>query len=318
MHLQRGYRQSAALELAPLAEAVREGDADAALALLRGGTLAGVHFHEGLLDPLAGATRERLLQGWRDIADAASPQAALQLASRVRLLTALRDGAQGASVLNARIEEALAGAHRDRYFHGRLLLVTENSYRHGLFNGDIGVCLRDRRGRRHRRLVRRRRRRRARFPSGRVAGARRRVRDDRAQGAGLRSSMRCGCSCRDSDARTLSRELLYTAITRARDALHVCANEAVLRAALSRRATRISGLARRLQLNRFSNRVALNESLPACDPAGIAKSQCLNRALPKVAALTPDARTCTRMFPARSPQLRRMHDERHQKGSQHR
>jgi exodeoxyribonuclease V alpha subunit len=51
------------------------------------------------------------------------------------------------------------------------------------------------------------------------------------------------------DARALSRELLYTAITRARDALHLCANELVLRAALSRRATRISGLARRLQLN---------------------------------------------------------------------
>jgi exodeoxyribonuclease V alpha subunit len=50
-----------------------------------------------------------------------------------------------------------------------------------------------------------------------------------------------------SDARTLSRELLYTAITRARDALHLCANEAVLRAALARRATRMSGLARRLR-----------------------------------------------------------------------
>jgi exodeoxyribonuclease V alpha subunit len=43
--------------------------------------------------------------------------------------------------------------------------------------------------------------------------------------------------------------LLYTAITRARDALHVCANEAVLLAALARSATRVSGLARRLQLN---------------------------------------------------------------------
>src|SRR5690606_36322751 len=32
------------------------------------------------------------------------------------------------------------------YFQGRLLLVTENSYRHRLFNGDIGICLRDQRG----------------------------------------------------------------------------------------------------------------------------------------------------------------------------
>ena len=247
VHLQRGYRQSAALELAPLAEAVREGDADTALALLRGGMLAGVHFHEDLLDPLAGAARERLLQGWRDIADAASPSAALQLASRVRLLTALRDGAQGASVLNARIEEALAGTHRDRYFHGRLLLVTENSYRHQLFNGDIGVCLRGDDGA----IV-------AWFAGG-SDGVRGfhpaalpahsgafAMTVHKAQGSEFDAVW---LQLPRADARTLSRELLYTAITRARDALHLCANEAVLRAALSRRATRISGLARRLQLN---------------------------------------------------------------------
>ncbi|MEP6633684.1 MAG: ATP-binding domain-containing protein, partial [Luteimonas sp.] len=48
------------------------------------------------------------------------------------------------------------------------------------------------------------------------------------------------------DARPLSRELFYTAVTRARHGLHVCASESVLRAALSRRAERVSGLAHRL------------------------------------------------------------------------
>jgi exodeoxyribonuclease V alpha subunit len=247
VHLQRGYRQSAALVLAPLADAVREGDADAALALLRSGTLAGVHFHEDLLDPLAAATRERLLQDWRGIATAATPQAALQLAGRVRLLAALRDGAQGASVLNARIEEALAGTHRDRYFHGRLLLVTENSYRHELFNGDIGVCLRGDDGATvawfaggsdgvrgfHP----------AALPSHTGAFA---MTVHKAQGSEFDAVW---LQLPRLDERALSRELLYTAVTRARDALHLCANEAVLRAALARRATRISGLTRRLLLN---------------------------------------------------------------------
>jgi len=49
------------------------------------------------------------------------------------------------------------------------------------------------------------------------------------------------------DARPLSRELLYTAVTRARSALHLCASESVLRAALGRHAVRVSGLARRLR-----------------------------------------------------------------------
>lgn len=244
VHLQRGYRQSDALDLAPLASAVRDGNADTALALLRGGTLAGVHFHEGLLDPLAGITRERLLAAWRAITDAADASDALNLASRVRLLTALRDGAQGAHVLNARIEETLAGAQRERYFHGRLLLVTQNSYRHQLFNGDIGVCLRGDDG----------------AITAWFSGGSQGVRGFHPAalpahtGAFAMTVHKAQGSEFDSvwlllpahDARPLSRELLYTAITRARGELHLCAGEAVLRAALSRHATRISGLTRRL------------------------------------------------------------------------
>jgi hypothetical protein len=48
------------------------------------------------------------------------------------------------------------------------------------------------------------------------------------------------------DARPLSRELLYIAITRARSALHVCGDAEVLRAALARRVHRTSGLRARL------------------------------------------------------------------------
>ncbi|WP_159016883.1 exodeoxyribonuclease V subunit alpha [Cognatiluteimonas profundi] len=253
VHLQRGYRQSDALDLAPLATAVRDGDADTALALLRDDALAGVHFHDGLHDPLGGPTRPRLLDAWRGIAAATDPIDALALGMRLRLLTALRDGPQGASVLNARIEEALAGAQRERYFHGRLLLVTENSYRHQLFNGDIGVCLR---------------------PEGSPLGGRG---DDGAVtawfaggGDGMRGFHPSALPAHASafamtvhkaqgsefdsvwlllprqDARTLSRELVYTAITRARSELHVCAGEDALRAALARHVMRVSGLQGRL------------------------------------------------------------------------
>jgi exodeoxyribonuclease V alpha subunit len=48
------------------------------------------------------------------------------------------------------------------------------------------------------------------------------------------------------DARTLSRELLYTALTRARRSLHVCANEDAVHAALARHVVRVSGLRERL------------------------------------------------------------------------
>jgi exodeoxyribonuclease V alpha subunit len=243
VQLRRGYRQAETLDLAPLATATRDGDADAALALLQPGASAGVHFHEGLADPLVAATREELLAPWRALQDLTDPVEALAQAARQRVLTAVRDGPQGARLLNARIEEAIAGAHRAAYFHGRLLLVTENSYRHGLFNGDIGVCLRGADGSTM-----------AWFPGDDGPRPFHPAALPAHAGAFAMTVHKAQGSEFDTvwlllprqDARVLSRELVYTALTRARRALHVAAEPAVLRLALARRTTRVSGLAARL------------------------------------------------------------------------
>ena len=249
VHLQRGWRQSEALDLAPLAAAVREGDADAALAQLRAGTLSNVHFHEGLADPLE-LQRDELLAHFRALGHAATPADALAQSTRLRLLTAVREGPQGARTLNARIERLLAeggGAGRapQGHFQGQLLIVTENSYRHRLFNGDIGVCMRDAAGT----LV-------AWFP-GDDAGHPRAFHPaalpahesafamtvHKAQGSEF-DTVWLLLPARGN--RVLSRELVYTGITRARRALHVAGSEAVIREALARHAGRWSGLGWRL------------------------------------------------------------------------
>ena len=247
--LQRGWRQSAALDLAPLAAAVREGDADAALAQLRAGTLSNVHFHEGLADPLE-LQRDALLAHFRALGHAATPADALAQSTRLRLLTAVREGPQGARTLNARIERLLAegggsGRAPQGHFQGQLLIVTENSYRHRLFNGDIGVCMRDAAGT----LV-------AWFP-GDDAGHPRAFHPaalpahesafamtvHKAQGSEF-DTVWLLLPARGN--RVLSRELVYTGITRARRALHVAGSEAVIREALARHAGRWSGLGWRL------------------------------------------------------------------------
>jgi len=243
VQLQRGYRQAQSLELAPLADAFRTGDAARATELLREG-LAGIRFHEDMADPLAHASRETLLAPWRALMTLHDPAVALEQARTLRLLTALREGPQGAAALNLRIEDALAGTQRDPYFHGRLLLVTQNSYRHGLFNGDIGVVQRDEAG----------------IPVAWFAGTQG-VRGFHPaslpahSGAFAMTVHKAQGSEFDTvwlllprqDARTLSRELLYTGVTRARRELHVCASEEVLREALARNAQRVSGLASRLR-----------------------------------------------------------------------
>ncbi|NIK52126.1 exodeoxyribonuclease V subunit alpha [Xanthomonas arboricola] len=286
VHLLRGYRQAHDFALAPLADAVRAGDADTALALLRSGELAGVHFHEDGEDPLT-LGRDALLAHWRALADAQDPAAALRDAARLRLLTAVRAGPQGARGLNARIEQLLAetgsGARRlgaaSPWFQGRLLLITENSYRHGLFNGDVGICLRSDASPSSGRSDE--------GPSsgpgqpGGTASRNNPGTDSRAQGplvawfegdgdGQVRGFHPAALPAHESafamtvhkaqgsefdtvwlqlptrDARVLSRELLYTGITRARRALHLAGSEAVIRSALARHAARISGLAWRL------------------------------------------------------------------------
>ncbi|MEE7558406.1 ATP-binding domain-containing protein, partial [Xanthomonas sp. Kuri4-2] len=159
----------------------------------------------------------------------------------------------GARGLNARIEQQLAesgtGARRlgaaSPWFHGRLLLITENSYRHGLFNGDVGICLSDGSGA----LV-------AWFEGegdGQVRGFHPAALPAHESAFAMTVHKAQGSEFDEvwlqlptRDARVLSRELVYTGLTRARQTLHLAASETVLRAALARHAARISGLAWRL------------------------------------------------------------------------
>ncbi|MFT4177866.1 MAG: exodeoxyribonuclease V subunit alpha [Thermomonas sp.] len=246
IHLLRGYRQSETLHLAPLADAVRSGDAAETLRLLRSAELPGIHFHEHIDDPLH-ARGIDLLAHWRTLATQADPARALQQASGLRLLTALREGPHGARGLNARIEAQLASRRigsPPAWFPGRLLLIAENSYRHGLFNGDIGICLPDADGTQL-----------AWFPGG-SDGVRAfhpaalpahesafAMTVHKAQGS---EHDTVWLQLPRADSPVLSRELLYTAITRARSALHIAGSAQVIETALSRHASRVSGLGWRL------------------------------------------------------------------------
>ncbi|WP_271679756.1 exodeoxyribonuclease V subunit alpha [Thermomonas mangrovi] len=247
VHLRRGWRQHDSLQLAPLAEAVRAGDAARTLDLLRPGQLANVHRHEADADPLQDPALG-LLAHFRALAAATDPAVALRQTQRLRLLTALREGPHGARGLNARIEAALSGRRigsPPAWYPGRLLLVTENTYRHGLFNGDVGICLPDAEGA----LL-------AWFAEPGGHGARAfhpaalpahdsafAMTVHKAQGSEFDTVW---LQLPRQDARVLSRELLYTGITRARAALHVAGGAEVIAAALSRHASRVSGLGWRL------------------------------------------------------------------------
>ena len=75
-------------------------------------------------------------------------KAVLDTFNRCRLLCAVREGDFGVAGLNHRIEKALAVRKRiqmqdELWYHGRPVMVTRNDHGLGLYNGDIGICMRD-------------------------------------------------------------------------------------------------------------------------------------------------------------------------------
>jgi len=244
-HLRHAHRPVPGFDVATLAAHVRDGDAGAVLAGLAARRFAGVHWHPGGDRALAAAVAGEALAAYRAVATAPDLEAALQAARAFRILCALREGPAGSATLNAQLGQALDPLHGGHgWFRGRLLLVTENSPRQQLFNGDVGLVWPDAQGEPRvwfeadagpRAWLP------AALPAHEPAYA---LTVHKAQGSEFD---RAWLVLPERGARVLSRELLYTGLTRARRELHLWAAEAPLRSAIGRRAQRWSGLAARLQ-----------------------------------------------------------------------
>ncbi len=244
IRLTHSHRQSGDIDVPALAALVREGDADGALDGLAGAAFRGVHWFSGSDRALADAMLAEALPVYRAVQGATDAAAALVLAKRFRVLTAVRDGGAGSQTLNALIATALDPARRgDGFFTGRLLLVTENSYRHQLFNGDIGIAWPDEFGDMRvwfeaqggpRAWLP------AALPAHESAFA---LTVHKSQGSEFE---RVWLALPERGARVISRELIYTGLTRCRAGVTLWAGEGVLRDGIGRRAQRWSGLAGRL------------------------------------------------------------------------
>jgi exodeoxyribonuclease V alpha subunit len=239
-------------EIGGLARAVRDGDADRALDQLAGGD-----DHVELLDP----SDSGVLDGLRDLLTrhafrlreaAASGDAvlAISILGRHRLLCAHRDGPWGVGHWNRLVERSLAehtglpigGGWGQEWYAGRPLLLTSNDYGLDLFNGDTGVVVADEGGVRAAIAV----------PRGHRELATSRLTDVETMHA-ITVHKSQGSQAEEvtvllppDDSRLLTRELLYTARTRAEQKVTLVATPDAVRLALAREALRASGLAGRL------------------------------------------------------------------------
>ncbi|HEY2303405.1 MAG TPA: exodeoxyribonuclease V subunit alpha [Acidimicrobiales bacterium] len=242
-------------QIAALAEAVGRGDADAALAVLGEGT-ADVRWipadvaQPGPSSALAPVRRAIVDAGRRVFAaaHAGDGHGALDALGSFRVLCAHRRGEYGAATWMARVEEWLGAAidgfaAEGTWYVGRPVLVTENDYGLKLYNGDTGVIVAGRAG--HPVAVFERGTELLEFSPTRLAAV------DTVYAMTVHKSQGSqfdgvAVLLPDPASPILTRELLYTAITRARRQLLLIGTEAAVRAALRHPIGRASGLRRRL------------------------------------------------------------------------
>ncbi|RYY99422.1 MAG: hypothetical protein EOO11_05030 [Chitinophagaceae bacterium] len=106
--------------------------------------------HVAISDGYDDAAFEAFAEGYADYIREADPRAALRLLNRQRVLCAVREGERGLYGLNRRIERYLEEQRLIRFtgefYEHRPVIVTRNYYNLGLFNGDIGLVRKDARG----------------------------------------------------------------------------------------------------------------------------------------------------------------------------
>ncbi|WP_337059988.1 exodeoxyribonuclease V subunit alpha [Kineococcus sp. G2] len=252
--LRTTHRFSSGGPIAELARAVRAGDAAAVVDVLRAGG-DGLEFVEVAEDePVAGAALEAVradvVARGRDVVQAAArgdaPAALLALDAH-RVLCAHRHGGRGVSRVSAlahrwAVEELGVRPRPDGRYVGLPVIVTTNDPAAGVFNGDTGVVLESGGdlvvavGRGDGPLL---------VPLARLAAVEpvHAMTVHRSQGSQFGAVTVLAAPARSPLA---TREMLYTAVTRARHRVRVVGSVEAVTAAVQRPLARATGLAARL------------------------------------------------------------------------
>jgi exodeoxyribonuclease V alpha subunit len=257
--LTRQHRFAHGSAVARLADAVRTGDADATITRLSAGDARDGDAVRWVRadDPAGVEAEERALAGHGaavvEAARAGEGESALDAAGAAKLLAATRRGPFGLHAWSERIEAAVADRlegpvdsmrRGERFYVGKPVLVTANDPIAGVANGDVGVVVADPdTGER--------------FVAMRLEGAVRHLAPGRldrtepwwamtihkSQGSEFPEVV---VSLPAAGSPILTRELLYTAITRAKRSVTVIGSEEAIRDAVEHPVARASGLVGRL------------------------------------------------------------------------
>ncbi len=253
-HFTHSYRFDATNGIGNLARAINRGDADEAIALLD-----DPHVEEVTLLPMSLPLGTALLKNAIEpfIPDLSrhfehtEPEACLAAQTAFRILCAHRRGPAGAETVN-RVTESLLGnsghiRSGETWYAGKPIIVNQNDYQIELFNGDVGIlgAGNGTSGDLQAFFAK---------PDGtirRIAPSRLPAHDTvyamtvhKSQGSEFNRVL---VILPDRPSPVLTRELLYTAVTRAKEKVVIFASEKIIRAAIQTRVQRASGLANLLE-----------------------------------------------------------------------
>ncbi len=250
--LQKSYRFATDSGIGALSRTINTGQVDRALEILKDSAEKSLAWQRLSLDAdLMAALPEQIVSAYRPCLTTRDPTEALRCLEHFKILCAVNIGPLGVQAINLLAEQILSRHNliqpdphaENSWYAGRPVLITRNRYPLGLFNGDIGITL----------------------PSD-SAGGGELVVYFRAHDGGIRWFLphqlpehqtvyamtvhkSQGSEFDDvllilpnKDVPILTRELIYTALTRARKKITIWGKSEILRSALNRRIQRTSGL----------------------------------------------------------------------------
>ncbi len=244
VELTKSYRFDDRSSIGQLAFAVRRGDPRGVLELLDrpNDELSFVEAEPG--PDLPSALRELAIARYGSYLRAPDVHTAIARLGEFRILCAHRRGFSGVEHLNRAVERTLSDEGLVKAFgpayRGRPVLVTQNDYSVGLFNGDVGLLWPDERGDLRAYFV---------APDGRehVLSPARLPAHETAFCMSVHKSQgsehgEVAVVLPSADSPLLTRELVYTGITRAKRRVHVFGSRSAVAVGVERRVVRASGL----------------------------------------------------------------------------
>lgn len=247
VQLERSYRFSGQSGIGRLSQAINHGDTTQAGTILKSDDWPDLKWRN-LPSPakIESSLKEIVLENYQAYIEADKPEDCLERFNRFKVLVAVREGRFGVKAFNFYIENILQDASlidkSQRWFHKRPVIITRNDYKLGLFNGDIGIIMVDRNRPDEAGAV-------FRGPDGtlRFVSPIRLPEHETVYAVTVHKSQgsefdRVLLILPDKPSPVITRELLYTGVTRARSYLEIWCPEKIFESGLSRTTLRQSGL----------------------------------------------------------------------------